>query len=649
MAQQENEDLSPISRCPPNQRSGLKLTPPFFVSCGCWDDLFIPVGFVASTIRSVLNKGLKEAAEKVLGKTLLKNRLGKLAAKKAAANKAYDVLESAWKSIAEKWNKLSDQLNEEVSARLAKINKIRILESQNGLSSLRETIKWWQDQIKYIQDSFPRWKSKILELQQQYPGETYYPGWNLSRSQYFKQYGQDFPSYAIQRQKAVNDYYVLINNYARAKSDIEMFKKAIADNIKKLEDLERSYGRSIKEEVRLLKEGIKEHIRAEKIIQAQIDFPNRRPIVLGPGRTVPQGSYQQQIDHLTAQARELNEHMGAIERLEDRAATAVDARIEKLNQDIDALFPDIGLTMVEVIVDILSTFTLVGPHLCREGSDGVTLNLENCKCDTCPPDKELCQPLSFDPGIRLPWTAIADSANYCLDPCCEGKVDSEGRPLRIYKPSTYVFNGGIGELLGVEQCSCDCPTDALGQPRIKRPCLTSECNDGYACASESFPDDDCTTLRIFSKFYWYDGSDSSKPWCGFRCKQELSDADCFSRYGEFTQWDSRNAFCSCICKEKSETNCPEKATYSVVDNYNLPQDFVGTSCDLLENPIEPVCTCVCDRPDDCPPGQVLNRSITGPNACECVADDSSSGYGLSFIPPKTYYFDKESQSWKISN
>lgn len=632
------EGDSPISGCPPNQRSGLAFAPPFFVPCGCWDDMIIPIGLVTNTLRGLLNRGLKEGAEKVLGKTLLKNRLGKLAAKKLAANRAIEVVERIGKIIYDEINRLENLWSIEEELKLKKISRLSSLTGY--IDSINNTIRYLREEIIRIQREYPGWVTKIRELEQQFPGETYYPGWHLTTYEYFREYGVEKPLHHTLRSRAFPNYYLYLDWAARAKQDILDKRKAIKDALQILSETQTRDAL----EITLLKEGIKAHEKVQKTIIAKLE-QSRPSFSIGPGRIVPEGTYDDQLDYLHTQMKELEDHISTIDTMEKRANVVVDSRVEEINKQIDLTFPDIALTMGEVIVDILSTFSIVGPHLCREGSDGVTLNEENCKCDICPPDKELCRPITFDPGIRLPWTAIADSANYCLDPCCEGKLDSEGYPLRIYKGR--VFSGGITELMGVPQCTCECPSDGLGQPKMRRPCKTSECDDESTCASIKYPDDDCTTLRLFTKFYWYDGSDPTKPWCAFRCKEEMSDADCFSTYGEFAKWDTRNAYCSCICKEKSETDCPEKATYTMVDSYHNDPD--KSYCDELASPTEPVCTCVCDRPDDCPPGEVLNRSITGPNACECVPDGSpDDNYPMGAIGAKTYYFDNKIQSWVLS-
>lgn len=621
------EDESPISECPPNQRSGLRLAPPFFVPCGCWDDMIIPIGLVTNTLRAFLNKGLKEGAEKVLGKTLLKSRLAKLVTKKTSANTAIKFIEQKGEKIYNRIMKLRNDWKIAYEAELKKVDQLLKLDIYRN--SLNNSLKFYRSEILRIQKEHPIWVAKIQELAQKFPGETYYPGWYLSTSNYFAKYGVPKPDYHTLRSKAFPQYYLYINWAASAKQDIANFRKSIDDALKIITEKNA--------EASLLKEGIKAHKTDQAIAIAKLE-KTRESFSIGPGRTVPAGTYEDQLEYLHGQMKELEDHISMIQELENRADVVVDNKIEQLNKEIDLTFPDIALSIGEIIVDILSTLSIVGPHICREGENGVILNAETCKCDTCPPDKALCQPISFDPGIRLPWTALADSANYCLDPCCGGQVDETGSPLRVYEPSTYLFSGGIGELLGVDQCACGCPGDL-----VKKPCVNSICNDNFTCENDFFPDDGCTSLRLFSKFYWNDGSNGKD--CGYRCSDELSDADCFAFYGQYTKWSSRKdiQYCNCVCQDKSETDCPEKATYSMMDSYHLPEDFTGTYCDVLENPIQPVCTCVCDRPDDCPEGQVLNRSIFGPNACECVPEYGEYPYGNL-----TYQFDTKTQSWTIS-
>lgn len=581
-------DITPISGCNQPQRRGLILYPPFLAPCGCWDDLFLPTaGLAASTAKKAFARQF--AKKTIIG---LSSRITYLKKVSATAKDLQSFISDRIKFYIDRIEALKKRLYTIQSKIIPQIKKL-----ETEIKILKDTIitqkaRW----AKYLEEQTRRGLTDAFM-------DVKYANWKFTRDAVAK----PIDGYAGLSYKKLAEAQQRLRNLMNGQLDPDLMK-----------------------EIDIVKKEI-------KIAERELSI-SRPQIQLGEYDNIPAGSYNSQKIKLEETIKKINET--DIRRVSDDIREV--ERFPEAFDPISQKYPDVATALAAFLVDILNTFALVGPHICRDGENGVTLNLENCKCDICPPDKQLCQPISFDPGIRLPWTAIADSANYCLDPCCGGQVDSEGNPLRIYKPSTYVFNGGIGELLGVEQCECDCPQDGLGQNRIKRPCVSSPCNDGYACASEDFPDDICTTLRLFSKFYWYDGSDPTKPWCAFRCKEEMSDADCFSTYGEFAKWDTRNAYCSCICKEKSETDCPEKATYTMVDSYHNDPD--KSYCDELENPTEPVCTCVCDRSDDCPQGQVLNRLVTGPNACECVPEYDGYPYGSQ----QTYYFDNNSQSWTIS-
>jgi hypothetical protein len=573
-----DDDTIRLSECEGAQRSGLLLYPPFLAPCGCWDDLFLPIGTAAALAKQIAKKAFK--------KQLAKRAIIILSKRISIRQFAINTAKNYESIIIDRIKFYKDEilrLKSEIKKATSPLLTPKIIETE-GL-------------IKQLENILPSQIKKWLK----YSAEQAQLGLSDSRMQklyydfrYIKMaVATPVDGYAGYTYKNIGELKITLKNLLQG-----ILPQPLPFNLETLQ-------------------------RALKATERELTI-SRPPINLGSSGTIPGGSYQQQLssvqDFITTRSNDIKMMKEDIRSLE-KFPEGLDSTIQK--------YPDIVAIIGALLADILNLFSLVGPHECRDGENGVTLNEENCKCDICPPDKQLCEPIVVDPGIRLPWTALADSANYCLEPCCSD---------RVYKPTT-IFNGGITELLGVPPCQCDCPGDL-----VLRPCESSSCEDGYICATEAFPDDQCTTLRIFSKFYWYDGSNDNDATCGFRCTDEQ---EC----GQYAKWDDTNTaspYCTCICQSKEEAGCPEKATYTVVDNYHLPPDFTGTYCDLLENPIEPQCTCVCeDR--ECPPGQTLNTSITGENACECVSDGSgiSGGSGLSFIGQKTYYFDTESSSWKI--
>ena len=572
MVQENEDDISPISGCEGNQRRGLLLYPPFLAPCGCWDDLLLPIGTLTFLAKKAFQRQLAKRAIIVL--------TVRIASRKFAittANRYISLITGKIKYFTDRINDLKNKIKKAMQDLLDQM-----------LRELGERLKTYRSVLK---SHLKRWRRySVYQIQKGFS--------DAEMSKKFFDY--DFLKASVATPVDGHPGVIYKKIY-----DTEQELKQLTDS-----GLPNPLPLSITD----LKRDLAAAERELTEIRPEIKFGN-----LG---TIPANKYELQQKDLEAFVKDLSN---------DIKITKDDIReLERFPESLDTTisrYPDAISAVAALLTDILNIFSAVGPHACREGTDGVELNENTCKCDICPPDKQLCVPLTIDPGLRLPWTKIADSANYCLPPCCDGRLDSDNVPLRTYQPTIKNFSGGgIADLLGVPPCACRCPTDALGQERILRPCVTSECNDGYACASDNFPDDNCKSIFGYfwpSKFYWYDGSDPNKPWCGWRCKEEKTDAECSSMYGEFAKWDTRNAYCSCICKEKSETNCPEKATYTVIDSYHKGPNLQGY-CEEINDPTEPQCSCVCeDR--ECPPGQTLQKEMFDvdgqlvENACECIS------------------------------
>jgi hypothetical protein len=190
---------------------------------------------------------------------------------------------------------------------------------------------------------------------------------------------------------------------------------------------------------------------------------------------------------------------------------------------------DVMTDLAGFCLNILSVLTVVQSHQC---SDPSMLNPDTCKCDKCPPDKDICKNHRQDFYLPraprpLPGSAMADELNYCTPRCCGGRQN-------LWYENTFTFGGS---------CRCECPNiggtwwpvgrfpdmmfsgwDPVGEEQDFRQCENPPC--GGKCGKRYPPDHprnpsyyewstktcewECQPV---SKPACYDNKIPSKPYC----------------------------------------------------------------------------------------------------------------------------------------
>jgi prefoldin subunit 5 len=224
-----------------------------------------------------------------------------------------------------------------------------------------------------------------------------------------------------------------------------------------------------------------------------------------PDFIIPEGNLTQQVNAL--QGIENTQKNAVRDLLNDEAAIARDTTSASW---IDSKYADIGSEMLTLIIDLLTAFSFVEKHTCRDPS---MLDEDTCLCTICPEGKQLCEPYALDIGIQPPLSRVGDELNFCVDECCDQKI-LKTNFSSISSIAGYFFH----------PCECYCPDG-----KTERPCYN--------------PVQDC---------YFDDPSKTDEPIaCAPPPPDNLPES---SWFGSVTKYRWNSDICDWECKPKE---CPE--------------------------------------------------------------------------------------------